>query len=191
MSNTYRTINQFMGTRGLDEHTIGQIKGSESFKEIRSKIASFVTFSLPESFYDLLIKQLDDLLDIRFSGLIANGWRTHRRLKKYLDRSKYPPPNVYSEVVSKHTLTSTHRPSVRPVINGYAFSPIEFEVALQLVFESAALKIRDARIVRIETGSCLGKGAIKYKGFAVLTAKTQPVPLPGSKELDPPIAIES
>ncbi len=183
-------LNQFFGTQNLSPETIRQIKARPAFEDIRRQIAGAVSFTVPDSFYDLLIRELDDLLDISFSGLLVRAWQKHQRLKKYLDRQAYPPENMYSEIMLKHTLKSSHRHAIRPVINGVTYKGIEFEVTLALEFESAVLKIQDAYIRRIETGTCQGKGEVAYQGFAIFKAGTQPVRLPGGKDLGDGFPIE-
>jgi hypothetical protein len=183
MTGTYTNLSQFFGTQNLDQSTIERVKAQKSFQDVQNQIARAVKFTIPDSFYDLLIKSLNDLLNIHFSGLIVRGWQKHRRLKKYLDRQKYPPEKIYSEILLKHTLKSTHKPAIRPVINGVTYRGIEFEVTLELKFETAILQIQDAHIRRIETGTFQGKGEVAYKGFAILRASTQPIKLPGGEDL--------
>ena len=190
MTQTPSRLNQFFGTKNLSADTIRQIKAQPAFQNIRQQIGGAVSFAVPDSFYDLLSKELDDLLDIDFSGLIVRAWQKQQRLKKYLDPQQYPPETIYTEIMLKHTLKSRNRHAIRPVINGTTYQGFEFDVNLALEFESAVLKIQDAHIRRIEAGTCQGKGDVAYQGFAIFKASTQPVQLPGSRDLGESCPIE-
>ncbi|MBI2858985.1 MAG: hypothetical protein HYX90_07895 [Chloroflexi bacterium] len=74
-------------------------------------------------------------------------------------------------------------------MNGQPVGKIVFNIAISLALKGIILKIQDARIKEIVTGTCTGNGTIKLEGLVIVERKTEPVSLPGSIRLGEGVPI--
>jgi hypothetical protein len=66
---------------------------------------------------------------------------------------------------------------------------IEFNIDISLTLKGIILKIRDGRIKEILTGSCKGKGTVRYGNLVITEKETGSFTLPGSIDLGDGIPI--
>ncbi len=97
--------------------------------------------------------------------------------------------NLLAKPLAEHTVKSEHHPYVEILVNGQSTGRIVFDVSIVLILKGFVLKIQDARIKAVQTGSLQGKGKFSL-GDAVLAEKVfDQNPLPGSIDLGEGVAL--
>jgi hypothetical protein len=176
-----QTINHFFNLHDRSTDWVSRIVKSQEFSRIKRRMAQELKgFRVPPSFYELVIRQLTDMLDINISYILIQTWCKHREIIQYRDTDKYPPGEVFIVPLIEHTVSSRHSPTIQPIINNVPLSKIKFDVVLRLKMKGVMLKILDGKITEILIGSCAGNGSIEYAGFAVLEKETAPITFPAS-----------
>jgi hypothetical protein len=176
-----QTISDFFNLHDESAVWVSNVGKSLEFARIKQRMAQEMKgFRVPPSFYELVIRQLADLLNIGMADIFVGAWRKHREIIKYRDSKKYPPGNVYTVPLVEHTITSRHSPTIQPIINNVPLPKLKFDIVLKLKMNGIILKIWDRKVMEILVGSCSGDGSIEYAGFAVLEKKTAPFTLPAS-----------
>ena len=185
-----QTINHFFNLHTGSQEWVSRVIKSEEFNQIEKKLVQEIEgFQVPPAFYELLIREVTQALDIEMSDLLVWAWRTRREIAQYRDRERYPPGESHIVPLIEHTVVSKHSPTIQPVVNNVPLQKIKFDVILKLKMKGAMLKIRDAKIMEILVGSCSGSGAIEYAGLAILEKKTAPYEFPGTISLGEGVSI--
>jgi hypothetical protein len=185
-----QTVSSFFNLHDGSTAWVSRFVNSPEFAPIKQRMAQELKgFPAPPAFDELVVRQIGDLLDIDLSSVVVGAWCKRQEIVKYRDTKKYPPGDVHVVPLLEHTLTSTHSPTIQPIINNMPLSKIKFDVVLKLKMKGMMLKIRDARIREILVGSCTGNGSIKYAGYRLLTRETAPVAFPASIVYEEGIAI--
>ncbi len=136
-----------------------------------------------------LAKALWGLLDIKLADVLVKTWNEAGILKKYLDPENYDADTEVSVTLSEHDMTSEHHPYVDVLLDGVKLIRIVLDVRLEFAFDGIELKIKNARIMRIEPGTCKAKGVVSYRGLLLLEEKSDKLELPGSLEFGNGIPI--
>ncbi len=169
---------------------VTNVVNSRDFQEVKQRIAKEIKgVKLTPSFYELLIKETAELLDIEGAHLLIWAWRKRREIVKYRDTEKYPPEKTYLVPLLEHSLTSKHAAAVEPVLNERSLGRIKFDITLKLNLQGAVLKIRNAKIEEVRYGSCTGAGDISYAGVKILVKESAPYNLPKTYQPEKPIPI--
>jgi hypothetical protein len=180
-ANQMQTVSSFFNLRDGSTAWASRFANSPEFAPVRKRMAQELKgFRAPPGFDELVVRQIGDLLDIELSTVIVGAWCKRQEIVKYRDTKKYSPGDVHLVPLLKHTITSTHSPTIQPIINNVPLPKIKFDVVLKLKMKGMILKIRDARIREILVGSCTGNGSIEYAGHTLLTRETAPVAFPAS-----------
>lgn len=124
-------------------------------------------------------RALQQALDVNIADVLVGGWNTYHSLLEYTDPAKHPPEEVASVTLWEHTITSSHEPRVKLLVNGENVATITFGVDLELHFDSATLTIQDGKILEVRTGTCVGKGTLKCEGAVLMERSSAEIPLPG------------
>ncbi|MFQ5708657.1 MAG: hypothetical protein ACE5HO_14475 [bacterium] len=190
MKNTQTTLSRFFPLEQLSQDRLSEITESKEFSSIKAKIARELKgVPVPASLFELMLKQVHDLLDIDLATILARAWSQHRALQDYLDQKKYPPGESVLVPLLEHTIISEHAPSLEPTINDLPLGEITFNVNLELKLQGAVLKIQDGKIKQFSIGSCQGKGSVKYAEFPILEQESSEWPLGGTIDLGDGVAI--
>jgi hypothetical protein len=185
-----QTVNHFFNLEEASKEWVPKVAESQEFKEIKAAIRRELKgFQVPPSFYEMLIRQLADGLDVGIGDILVGAWRKRQEIIRYRDTEKYPPDQTNVVPLIEHTVTSKHSPTIQPVINNVPLKKIKFDIVLKLKLKGVMLKIRGGKIMEILVGSCTGSGSIEYAGYAVLKKETQPFNLPASMKLEDGVAI--
>ena len=112
-------------------------------------------------------------------------------LLKYTDKGKYSPNDIFLVPLAEHTIKSEHKPYLEILINDKSVGRIDFSINVALTLKGFILKIQDAKIKEIQTGTCKGRGTIQCEDIVIMEKETGSFPLPGSITLGDgvPIAI--
>lgn len=184
-----QTINHFFNLHDSQDW-ISKVSNSKEFNDIKARIQQELTgFQVPPSFYELVIRQLTDGLNIGVGNLLVGAWRKRQEILQYRDLQKYPPDEAHVVPLIEHTVTSKHTPTIQPVVNNVPLKEIKFDVFLKLKIKGAMLKIKGGKIMEILVGSCTGSGSIAYAGYAILKKETAPFNFPASMVLEEGIAL--
>ena len=184
------TINDFFNLQDSSTDWVSRVVESSEFAHIKQGIAREMKgVREPSSFYELVIRQLTDLLNIDMSDILIGAWRKQQEIMQYRDANKYPSGEVNIVPLIEHTVTSRHSPTIQPIINDVSLPKIKFDVILKLKLNGVMLKILDGKIMEILVGSCTGNGSIEYEGLAVLEKETSPFTFPASIVLKEGIRI--
>ncbi len=136
-----------------------------------------------------LAKALWDLLDLNISDILIKTWNEAGIMKKYLNRSEYDPNAEVSVALSEHQIKSEHQPRLDILLDGKKLFEIVLDVSLEFSLNSIVLKIKDAKITDIETGTCKAGGSVSYKGLELLKKDTGDIELPGTFRFERGIPI--
>ncbi len=131
------------------------------------------------------------LLVVSMLDILVNAWSTYQPLKKYLDKTKYPPTQSILVPLSEHTTKSVHNPYVEIYVNEEPAGKITFQITLSFTVRGVILTIQDGKIKSLKTGEIRAKGTLKCEGALLLEQDFRPIPLPGSVDLGDGIPIPS
>jgi len=129
-------------------------------------------------------RMLDSFLrELDVIELAVGGWLKISDLRKYRDKSKYPPSVATVVTLGTHTVQSEHRPKIEVLFDGQPLATLNLDLDFAAVFESLALTIQDARICRIGVGRCRAEVSLSYKKNKLWKKATSNVALPGTIDL--------
>lgn len=162
----------------------------EALKQLRGKLdqpESQVPFI---SALDGIGAAIRPMLDIRLTDILLTAWKRYLSLRKFLDRTQYPPERIALLPLMEHTLNSTHHPWIEFRINDLPAGRLDFAIHLSLVLKGMILVIQDGRIKALQTGECLARGSVSCEGVTVLERTSAPLKMPGTLEFGTGIGID-
>jgi len=136
-----------------------------------------------------LAKGLWDLLDLDISDILIKTWNEAGIMKKYLNPAEYDPNTEVSVALSEHKINSEHKPKLEILLDGNSLFEVVLDVSLEFSLGGIVLKIKDAQITDIETGTCKASGTVSYKGLELLKKESGDIDLPGSLHFEKAIPI--
>ena len=129
-------------------------------------------------------------LDCDAFEVLARAWSTAHELHEYADTAKHPPGETAVVHLGDHQLTTCVEPVLTLRVGAFAFPPLRLTLELTAHFQSAALSIRDGRIVAAGVGECSVKAQLKYGDIDLPVGKETPaLQLPGRISFDPGLKI--
>ena len=134
--------------------------------------------------------QIPGLLRLDLGVILVGGWKKMADLRGYTDRAKYPADQTVFVEVTRHTVSSIHKPSLDIVVNGVKVDAVPFELKLMIVVDGAVLTIRDGRILSVKTGACKAGIEFKCEGYMILKRDSASVKAPGEWTFKEPVEIE-
>ncbi len=177
MDSSEITLNDFFS---IQEKTLSKFKSIKSMNVLKERVEKEVTAIKWSAAFQEVIKQIEDLFNIRVIEIMAMAWNKYRVLLKYTDKEKYSPNDTFLASLVEHTIKSEHKPYLEILINDNSIGKIDFSISISLTLKGFILKIQDAKIKEIQTGTCKGKGTIKCEDVVIMEKETESVPLPGS-----------
>jgi hypothetical protein len=127
--------------------------------------------------------QLSTLLDIGLPDILIGGWNKAYALRQHLQKSAKTPGKETFLQLAEHKITSNHEPYVALLKNGKEVARLPFSISIELVLQSAVLRILDGEIREIQTGQIKAKGSVKCGGAILIQKDFQPVKVPGTMEV--------
>jgi len=186
MNSSEITLNHFFP---IQENTLSKFKSMKSMEALKEKVEKEVPAIKWSAAFQEVIKQIEDLLNIRVVEIMAMAWNKYRVLQKYTDKEKYSPNDTFLTSLVEHTIKSEHKPYLEILINNNSVGKIDFSIYISLTLKGFILKIQDAKIKEIQTGTCKGKGTIKCEDVMIMEKETESFPFPGSITLGEGIPI--
>lgn len=162
---------------------------SEGMRSLLEAIGGLVPPGARQALAGAAERALPAAMKLPLAPVLAGGWNKLRVVFKYRDIQKYPPHEVYLVSLGAPAITSTHHPYIEVLLNGQPLPRVELDLVLALTFETAVLRIQDAKIKEVQVGKCQGKGTLKYKEAILLDRATREFTLPGAISLGDGLAI--
>jgi hypothetical protein len=119
-----------------------------------------------------------ELLDIKIHDVLMTAWKKAEALRQALADSKADPERSIYLDLAEHSIDYETQPFIDVKIKGASVKKITLTVALNLKLKGFTLKVQNGAICEIQTGSCEGKGTIKYDKLSIAEKKLSPIKLP-------------
>jgi hypothetical protein len=159
---------------GIDVH-----HAADSARQAIAKEASSIRWPWVR---DAVAEKSRDVLDLNVVDVLVAGWKRYMDIEQYADQNKYGHEEILAPLAT-HTLRSQHHPYLQILLKEREVDRVTFDLDFSLNLEGFVLKIRDARIVEILTGSGTGEGALSVKQVSLWDRELKPVRFPGHLSL--------
>jgi hypothetical protein len=103
-------------------------------------------------------------------------------IEPYADLKKYGGEDILAPLKT-HTLKSQHHPHLEILLREHEVGRVTFDLDCSLILKGFVLKIRDAKILEILTGSGKGEGMLSLSQVSLWHQELKPVRFPGSISL--------
>lgn len=161
---------------------------SDQLRGLREASGRMRTLQWPGATAEIM-SGMDDLLKTSLSGILVKTWNEAGILKRYVNKKEYDPEAVVLVDLAEHTVRSKHQPYLEVSVDNLIKHKIQLGIELELTVEGIVLKIQDARIKEIRTGTCKGSGKINFEGLLLAEKKSKPIQLPGRISFEKGIPI--
>jgi hypothetical protein len=121
-----------------------------------------------------------ELLDIKIHDILLAAWKKVEALRKVLEESKQTPDKSVYLDLAEHSIDYQTKPFIDVKIKGASVKKLTLHVALNVKLKGFVLKVRNGAVREMQTGSCEGKGTIKYGTLAIAEKKLEPIKFPFS-----------
>jgi hypothetical protein len=165
------------------------LEGGAAYAAIMKRLATSGSLLNSVGAFRMVAARIPDLLRLDLGVIIVGGWKKMAELRRYTDRAKYPPGEGVLVEVTRHTVTSTHKPSLDIVVNDKKIDAVPFELKLTITLDGALLTIRDGKIEAMSPGACKAGGELKCEGYTIVKRDSSPIKVPGTWTFKEPIAI--
>jgi hypothetical protein len=129
------------------------------------------------------------LLQMNPISLLLAGWFKWQEVARVLEESRQKPAEPIIKQLFKHTVKSSHQPSIKLVLGEMPVCEIAFKVTAFLEVEGLHLKIQDGQILEIMAGTCQGKITLACMGQLLKEMHTSRFPLSGPLPLRPALVV--
>jgi len=119
-----------------------------------------------------------ELLDIKIHDVLMTAWKKADALRQALAESKADPERSIYLDLAEHSIDYETKPFIDVKIKGASIKKITLTVMLNLKLKGFTLKVQNGAICEIQTGSCEGKGTIKYDKLPIAEKKLSPIKFP-------------
>jgi hypothetical protein len=99
-------------------------------------------------------KVASEFLDIALVELLAGGWRKHSQLVAAARRTRGRPGSKEAVRLTRHRITSTHRPRIDVFFRDRPAGTIHFELDVEFVVTSVEVVLQEGHIVALRSGAC-------------------------------------
>ena len=153
-------------------------KGTEHWQAFQDKLKQEAkgikwTAAMPD-----LGAKICELLDIKIHDVLMTAWKKADALRQALADSKLDPERSIYLDLAEHSIDYETQPFIDVKIKGASVKKITLTVRLNLKLKGFTLKVQNGAICEIQTGSCEGKGTIKYEKLAIAEKKLSPIKFP-------------
>jgi len=183
MSDKGITLNSLFGLPNEDfsRKALSAGMDAEETSSLKQKAMSAIPGLLWGSVESDILQGISEVLNMDLMEVLSEAWKQHGALSDYAEQSKSSGAVHLVELVD-HSMGVELHPFVEIELAGFS-KKIILDVMLVLTLKALRLKIEDARIKSVETGSCEGRGEIRIKGFTLLDLPFKPIDLPGKISL--------
>jgi hypothetical protein len=189
MSDAPRTVAELLSLDSEGEVASATMMASEGMRSLLDAMGDLVPPGLRQSLDGAVKRVVPSALNLPIDKVVEGGWNKIPPLLKYRDRKLYPPDQIYLVSLAEPTLTSTHHPYLELLLDQHPVKKYQLDLVLSLCFETAVLRIQDARIRAVRAGKCKGKGTLKYQEAILYERATREFTLPGEISLGEGVII--
>jgi hypothetical protein len=132
---------------------------------------------------DAVAAESKDLLNLNVIDVLVDTWKKYMNIKQYGDTEKYRPGEEILAPLATHTVKAEHHPYIQILLKEREVGRVVFDLDFSLVLEGFVLKIRDARIMEILTGSGKGEGMLSLVEVPLWKRDLKSVRFPGQISL--------
>jgi len=153
-------------------------KGNDHWRAFQDKLKQEAkgikwTAAMPD-----LGAKICELLDVKIHDVLMTAWKKADALRQALADSKLDPERSIYLDLAEHSIDYETQPFIDVKIKGASVKKITLTVMLNLKLKGFTLKVQNGAICEIQTGSCEGKGTIKYEKLAIAEKKLSPIKFP-------------
>lgn len=178
--------------QGLAKDVVASLASSEQAHQLEEKVIPLAGGLVRGVVVKEALHMLPELLDIKLVDIISGAWNKARELTKYTDEKKYPPDQVILTQLAEHTVRSDQHPYVEILVNDQPVGErVVFDLSITLTLKGVVLKIQNARIKAVKTGSCQAKGKIELWKMVLVEGTLGPYQLPGAIDLGEGVKLGS
>jgi hypothetical protein len=139
--------------------------------------------------FKTIVARIPDMLRLDLGAILVGGWKKVSEFQRYADPSKYPPDETIFVKLGRHTVTSSHKPSLDIVVDDVKVDTVPFELKLTLTLDTAMLTIRAGEVLAVAPGACQAAGELKCEGDSLVKRDSKLIKLPGKWTFKEPIKI--
>ena len=120
-----------------------------------------------------------DLLDLNVVDILLAGWKKHLDVRNQLAATADDPSRTVLVHLGRHTLDSTHTPSIELRAQGRTVLELAFPLELAFQIEAVELTLRAGAVREVRTGRVTVRGTVKLEGTTILERQLSAIDLPG------------
>ena len=95
-------------------------------------------------------------------------WNEGKLFDRYLRTHDDDPNETIQITLSKHSIKSSHRPSIEVKWDGKVIKEIHFDVEVELDIDGAVVEIQNGRIKKLKARTCTAKGEFGCEGLTLI-----------------------
>ncbi len=165
------------------------LKLEDGTASLREKLLQLFSKVAWPSINDAIAQRIQDITDVSLPDLLLAAWKKYQMIEQYADSNKFPPHQSNFVALEEHSIKSEHHPAVEVLVDGQPIAKFVFDINLELDLKGFVLRIEDARIKEIHTGSMQAKGSIAFRDVVLVEKEFHPVQLPGVMRLGEGVSL--
>jgi len=126
-----------------------------------------------------LYEHVFDVLEVSIVDILVGGWRKHAEVRTQLKATAADPSRTALVHLARHTLRSSHTPSIQIRSGGASLATIAFSVDVSFDIAAVELTLRRGEIEVIRPGEVTVRGTVKVENAVILERAAGPIVLPG------------
>jgi hypothetical protein len=120
-----------------------------------------------------------DLLDLNVVDILLGGWKTQQDVREQLRATAADPSRTVVVSLARHTIESSHIPSIELRAHGRALLQLSFPIELAFQIEAVELTLRAGDVREVRSGEVKVRGTVKLEGTVILERELSAIALPG------------
>jgi hypothetical protein len=189
MGDPPRTVAELLSLDSDAEVADAALMASEGMGALLKAMGALVPAQFKQSLVEAVGSAVPKALNLPLEPILTEGWNKIPPLLKYRDAKRYPPGDVNLVALGEPTVAHTLHPRIELLLNQQTVKTYSLDLVLSLEFETAVLRIENAKIRAVETGNCTGKAKLEYEGKLLYERATKEFKLPGSIPLGEGLSI--
>ena len=129
-----------------------------------------------------LCASLDELLDLDLGDLLASGWSSYDALMEAGKRTAANPESSEVVELGRHTITSTHHPSIDILADGVLVATLVADLTLTFDIHAVVAVVRGGYLVAARPSECDLSAGLSWNEFKYEAPKRR-IQLPGELTL--------
>lgn len=122
--------------------------------------------------------KIGELLDIKIHDMLLTAWKKAEAVRQAIEESKKTPDKATYLDLTEHSIDYETKPFIDVKIKSASVKKLTLTVAINLKVKGFGLKVQNGAIRELQTGTCEGKGTIKYEKLSIAEKKIEPIKFP-------------